>query len=148
MPFWWSTFHSARPIGRQAVHSRPRVARAVEAARHVAEIAPTSLGSASIDSEALASLRHFDVMERAAISGPLQKTQRRARRGLETELIWATARAAQQTGRRPEEVWAEALRDWLANREPSAAPPPPSFEVRRRQVWSDIELTLAGLRAS
>jgi hypothetical protein len=48
----------------------------------------------------------------------------------------------------PEEVWAEALRDWLANRQPARAPYPQSFETRRKQAWLDIELTLAGLRAS
>ncbi|MGO8948526.1 MAG: hypothetical protein ACLQUY_12875 [Ktedonobacterales bacterium] len=147
MSFWWTTLHSAHSA-RQAVHSRPRVAQAAEAARHAVDIAPVSLGSARIDSESQASLRHFDAMERAAISGPLHKARRRARRGLETELIWATARAAQETGRQPEEVWAEALRDWLANREPGTILRPPSFEVRRQQVWRDIELTLAGLRAS
>jgi hypothetical protein len=48
----------------------------------------------------------------------------------------------------PEEVWAEALRDWLANREPVPAPLPQGFEARRQQAWIDIELTLSGLRAS
>ncbi len=147
MPFWWSTRHSGHYSARQAVHSRPRVARAVEAARQAASIAPMNLGSAVVDSEALAILPHFDVIERAAISGPLHKAQRRARRGLETELIWATARAAQQTGRRPEEVWAEALRDWLTNRESETAIRPLSFEARRQQGWRNIELMLAGLRA-
>jgi hypothetical protein len=120
----------------------------VQAARQVGELVPVSLGSASVDSEGLASLHHFEAMERAAISGPLHKTQRRAQRGLETNLIWATARAAQKAGRLPEEVWAEALRDWLANRDVMPAPRPVNFEVRRQQVWNDIELTLAGLRAS
>ena len=143
MSFWWPS-HPAR----RAVHSRPRVARAAQAARAVGELAPVSLGSASVDSEGLASLHHFEAMERAAISGPLHKSQRRAQRGLETDLIWATARAAQKAGRHPEEVWAEALRDWLANREVLPAPRPVTFEVRRQQVWNDIEVTLAGLRAS
>jgi hypothetical protein len=143
MLFRWTS----RPA-RRAVPSRPRVARAVEAARHVVEMVPVGLGSASIASEILTPLRHFEAMERAVISGPLHKAQRRARRGLETELIWATARAAQQTGRMPEEVWAEALRDWLANREPARVPLPQGFEARRQQAWLDIELTLSGLRAS
>ena len=143
MPFWW-TLRSAR----QPVHSRPRVQRAIQAARDASELAPVSLGSASIDAEALTSLRHFDVIERAAISGPLHKSQRRAKRGLETELIWATARAAAKAGRCPEEVWAEALRDWLASREAPTVQRPQSFEWRRQQVWSDIDLTLAGLRVS
>jgi hypothetical protein len=143
MLFRWTSRPARRPVP-----SRPRVARAVQEARHAVEMVPVALGSASIASESLIPLRHFEVMERAAISGPLHKAQRRARRGLGTELIWATARAAQQTGRMPEEVWAEALRDWLANREPAQAPSPPSFESRRRQAWLDIELTLAGLRAS
>jgi hypothetical protein len=103
--------------------------------------------------ESIAALRHFDAVERAAISGPLHKAQRRAKRGLGTDLIWATARAAKQEGRQPEEVWAEALRDWLASREEAEAteapaPRPRSLEAKRQQVWRDIELTLAGLRAS
>ncbi len=128
MRFWWRP-QSARPAregrqARQTAHSRPRVARAVEAARQAgAAMSPVSLGSASVDvasmagMESIAALRHFDAVERAAISGPLHKAQRRAKRGLGTDLIWATARAAKQEGRQPEEVWAEALRDWLASRE-------------------------------
>jgi hypothetical protein len=60
----------------------------------------------------------------------------------------ATARAAHETGRLPEEVWAEALRDWLARLEEVASARPLALETRRQTVWRDIEETLRALRAS
>lgn len=106
----------------------------------------SGLGSARV--EGAASWR-FEVIERAAATGPLQKAARRAERGLNPSLLWATARAARDAGRRPEEVWAEALGNWLAVQQMNAAPVarPRTQESRRQLAWRDIEETLSVLRA-
>jgi hypothetical protein len=135
---------------RERVVSRPRVSRAIQAARLARPDAQASLGSAVALSPI--TLPHLDAINRAAVSGPLHKANRRARRGLAPDLVWATARAAQQLGRQPEEVWAEALRDWLTARQesmpaPSAIQLPRPIETRRRQVWLSIDETLSALRA-
>jgi len=100
--------------------------------------------------------------ERAAPAG-VAKASRRARHGLTTTLLRATAEAAEALGRAPEEVWAEALNVWLANQEALAeamsaaddmAPTRASaghtrpMEVRRQETWSEIDATLSALRAS
>ncbi len=135
---------------RERVASRPRVSRAIQAARLARTDEYASLGSAVALSPI--TLPHLDAIERAAVSGPLHKANRRARRGLSPDLVWATARAAQQLGRQPEEIWAEALRDWLTARQASApvapvAQLPRPIETRRRQVWLSIDETLSALRA-
>lgn len=135
---------------RERVVSRPRVSRAIQAARQARPDAEASLGSAVALSPI--TLPHLDAINRAAVTGPLHKANRRARRGLAPDLVWATARAAQQLGRQPEEVWAEALRDWLTARQestpvPSATQLPRPIETRRRQVWLSIDETLSALRA-
>jgi hypothetical protein len=128
---------------RQRVESRPRVARAVEAARLVREGIMSDQASAG-------ARRHFEAVERAAATGPLKKVMRRAAHGLSSQLVWETARAAQQAGRRPEEVWAEALGNWLTAQEmtPALAGVPRPVELRRQAVWGEIEDTLRMLRAS
>lgn len=144
MRFWWST----QPLRMERdTKSRPRVARAVEAAHMAQAGVQAGLGSASIDA---VMLRRMEVVERAAVSGPLPKAVRRAKRGLSPDLLWATARAAREAGRQPEDVWAEALRDWLASREPSweSAGPARGPEARRRALWGEIDDTLDRLRAS
>ena len=143
MRFWWST----RPLRMEReTESRPRVARAVEAARLAQAGVPAGLGSASVD---IVMLRRMEVVERAAVSGPLPKAIRRAKRGLSPDLLWATARAAREAGRQPEDVWAEALRDWLAEREPrSSGSRPHGPEARRHALWGEIDETLERLRAS
>ncbi len=140
MRFWWSD-RSDRRGARVPVASRPRVARAVQAAQ------AAGLGSAAVDA---AALRHFDAIERAAASGPLHKARRRAERGLSPTLLWETAKAARETGRRPEEVWAEALSEWLTAQELVAdvSPQPLVFGVRRQQTWHEIESAMQALRAS
>lgn len=140
---------------RERVASRPRVSRAIQAARQASQDEQSSLGSAVALSPI--TLPHLDAIDRAAVSGPLHKANRRARRGLSPDLVWATARAAQQLGRPPEEVWAEALRDWLTARQESTPTPtaaqlpaaqlPRPIETRRRQVWLNIDETLSALRA-
>ncbi len=155
MRFWWSerSYRGERMErvsrrDRGASTSRPRVARAVEAARRVyAE--PAGLGSASAAADAGA-LRHFFAVERAAeVSGPLRRQQaRHERRGLESELLRETARAARASGRTPEQIWAEALRGWLAAYSDEPARISPTLETRRQSVWREIDATLVGLRAS
>jgi hypothetical protein len=141
MRFWWS----ANPL-RSETPSRPRVARAVAEARMAQAGAVRGLGSAGVDT---VMLRQMEAVERAAATGPLRKALRRARRGLSPELLWETARAAREVGRTPEEVWAEALRDWLASQRGEApAPRPAGTGVRRQQIWREIEETMAALRAS
>lgn len=87
------------------------------------------------------------------------KASRRARHGLTTTLLRATAQAAEALGRAPEEVWAEALNVWLANQEaitaadggqPTRAVSGQArpIEVRRQETWSEIDATLSALRAS
>ena len=134
-----------QPRDRAASASRPRVARAIEAAHLAQDGVPR--GVISLRPEAGA-LRYFEAVERAAASGPLQKARQRSRRGLAPELVLATARAAQQIGRRPEEIWAEALRGWLERQDTAPAPIPATLELRRRTVWRDIDVAMAGLRAS
>ena len=90
----------------------------------------------------------FEAIERAAATGPLRKVARRAQRGLHPTLVWETARAARDTGRRPEEVWAEALGNWLAlqQADTTRAVTPRTLETRRQLAWRDIEETLSALR--
>ena len=141
MRFWWNEWHERRRE-RAPVASRPRVALAVQAARSA------GLGSAAADP---AALRHFEAIERAAASGPLHKARRRAERGLSPTLLWETAKAARASGRRPEEIWAEALGEWLLAQRiiPDEAPRrPATLGIRRQQTWREIETAMQSLRAS
>lgn len=153
MRFWWSERSERHDRSersprheRGASACRPRVAGAVAAAKRVyAE--PAGLGSASALDDAGA-LRHFFAVERAAeVSGPLRRRARHERRGLEPELLRETARAARTSGRTPEQIWAEALRGWLAAYSDEPARLSPTLETRRQSVWREIDATLAGLRA-
>lgn len=147
MRLWRSARVGEQTRGRDAM--RERVARAVEAARMAQAGVPAGLGRATADT---AMARRMEAAERAAVTGPLEKARRRAARGLAPELVWATARAAHEVGRRPEEVWAEALRDWLVSRELVATSKtsglPRRVETRRQRCWHEIETTLQALRAS
>ncbi len=135
---------------RQRSHSRPRVARAAEAARIAQEGVGRSLGSAT----AGAGVMLTPVMTTPAFAPILTPAFRMdtveasPARGLAPELVLATSRAAQALGRAPEEVWAEALRAWLGSdgSTPRAARPAVQ-EVRRAQTWSQIDATLHELRA-
>jgi hypothetical protein len=127
--------------GQQREQARPRVARAVEAARLA------QAGVVSVPRMASAA-RHFEAVQRAAATGPLAKVARRTERGLPQRLVLATARAAREAGRLPEEVWAEALGDWLALREETSVARLRTLEPRRQAVWHDIEETMRLLRAS
>ncbi len=141
MSMRWLRWPRQRQQLREREAARPRVTRAAEAARLAREgmVSAPRLASAA---------RHLEAIERAAASGPLAKTARRAGRGLPPQLVLATARAARETGRLPEEVWAEALCDWLSHREEATLSRPRALETRRQTVWRDIEETLRVLRAS
>lgn len=142
MHFWWSEWSLPK-----APRTRPRVAQAVAAARMAQAGASRGLGSARVD---VAIAHSMEVVERAAASGPLKKATRRAQRGLSPDLLWATARAARESGREPEEVWAEALRTWLASRETCReqdAKRPRTADGKRQRIWEEIDDTLEALRA-
>lgn len=131
---------------RRAEPSRPRVAQAMARA-HMAQAGVNSgLGSASATGGVS---WQFEAIERAASTGPLRKVARRAQRGLHPTLLWETARAARDAGRQPEEVWAEALGNWLALQQADTArvAAPRTLETRRQLAWRDIEETLSALRA-
>lgn len=142
MRFWWSR---AQRRDRAATASRPRVAQAAQAAWSA------GLGSATVD---MGALRHFEAIERAATSGPLHKARRREARGLAPGLLWQTARAARRVGLRPEEVWAEALGEWLAAQDLVAEVTgesswrPAILNPKRLQTWHEIEAAMQALRAS
>jgi hypothetical protein len=145
MHFWWSEWSLPKA---PRTPTRPRVTQAVEAARMAQAGVKRGLGSARVD---VAIAHSMEVVERAAASGPLKKATRRAQRGLSPDLLWATARAARESGREPEEVWAEALRTWLASRETNSdqgVQRPRSADGRRQRIWEEIDDTLEALRAS
>ena len=137
--------------GHTEEETRPQVKRAVEEARLAQAGIPRGLGSATV----LPGVQwHLEGMQRPTVAAPRllreQSAPRRKRRTLTQQLLWTTARAAQQLGRQPEEVWAEALHNWLAGQEALEvpAPRPRGLETRRQLVWHDIEATMAALRAS
>lgn len=122
--------------------SRPRVARAAEAAR-------VARATASVDAG-----DEMARVWRARESGPLwtnRHTSARAEAGLSSSLLWATAHAARASGREPEEIWAEALGAWLTEREQGGMAGARERRVpdgRRMQTWQAIDATLGQLRAS
>jgi hypothetical protein len=116
------------------------VARAIEAARlaQAGIVSAPRLASAG---------RHLAAVERAP-DGLIAQAVRRAERGLAPQLVLAAARAAREAGRPPEEIWAEALHDWLTLREERSIMRLPTTDARRQSVWRDIEDTMQVLRAS
>jgi len=144
MRFWWQP---RIQNGREAV--RPRVASAVAAARQAGTTTLAGLGSARVD---YGLMRQFEAMDRAAQTQrtpPVsQLPERSARHIVNRDLVWATARAARNAGRTPEEVFAEALHNWLLEQDTLPAPRPATLEVRRQQTWSEIDRVLHGLRTA
>ena len=66
-------------------------------------------------------------------------------------LMRAAMLAAREAGRRPDEVWEEALAAWLLAREaetPPAERRPAPQGARRQAAWGEIEATVRALRAS
>jgi len=70
---------------------------------------------------------------------------------LPSALVRESLRAARDAGRTVEEIWAEALGDWLTSQNESFEP---SLEqhlgriYKRQRVWGEIDDTLHELRAS
>lgn len=122
--------------------ARPRVARAVEAARMAQAGVTRGMDSAMAGLEALLApaipVAHANVSLGSSMA--LQ---------LPPALMRETTRAAWLTGRRPEDVLEEALADWLAGYEsaPMAAISP-LRATNRQHSWGEIEDTLRALRAS
>jgi hypothetical protein len=66
-------------------------------------------------------------------------------------LMRAAVLAAHEAGRRPDEVWEEALAAWLLAREVETSPAerqPALHGARRQEAWGEIEATVRALRAS
>ena len=66
-------------------------------------------------------------------------------------LMRAAMLAAREAGRRPDEIWEEALSAWLLAREVETAPaerPPALRGAHRQAAWGEIEATVRALRAS
>jgi hypothetical protein len=131
--------------GQAARRSRPRVAQAIQAARAVQMTQPAQSawagGGWSVDARELGGLIRYSARSQ------------RAGTGLSPTLLRATARVARAGGLRPDEVWAEALRDWLVVRELTEDEPVGhqarvSPDLRRTLAWQAIDATLGELRAS
>lgn len=149
--------------------TRPRVARAVEAA-HLAhlsaqttlgQMAPAlSLGSAEVAIEQVgwAHTSPDGVAGRAtttARAGALAAVDaaapaRREEFGEIGALIERAEQTAHDLGRSRAQMWEEALQAWLETQgeEVRPAPRPWLFEARRQRVWGEIEQTLNALRTA
>lgn len=153
------------PRGRLAHRSRPRVARAIAEAAQAARTTPAPQATpaphrmASVEAlttgtqviwaeDLFASPTPFGVF-----ASPHGARERHLAGGVSPSLLWATSRAAQASGRQPEEVWAEALRNWLTVQDLAAAEAAPDQpherpDPRRERAWRAIDATLHALRAS
>ena len=140
----------APPVrGRSRVQSRPRVTNAAAAAHRAQAGAGGALGSSTAGVGAVVRLPAVRRIERAGLGSAVAVGE------ISPSLLHATMQAARQSGRSPEDIWEEALRDWLVDRwttwteaRESGAARPPVQEQRRQQAWHDIEATLHALRAS
>lgn len=131
-----STLHSS---------ARPRVARAVQAARLAQAGVTRGMDSAMAGLEALLAptVPATSVTRMNAGLGSSMAVQ------LPSALMRETTRAAWLTGRRPEDVLEEALADWLAGYESApVAALSPLRAAGRQSSWGEIEETLRALRAS
>ncbi len=130
--------------GRQRTHSRPRVARAAEAARSAqtemsggyrAQLGSSWAGASlllAVDSGARAVGRGGGPQGAMLAASPA--------------LLLAAARASNRT---VEDVWEEALTAWMAGgSEPRHTRPAGQTAERRYHVWREIDQTLGALRAS
>lgn len=131
-----------RPCGRN--QSRPRVSRAVEQARLAQTGVEYGLGGASAGIAAFVAPSLPLPAKRGGALGSAVALK------LPTVLVRESLRAARDAGRTIEEVWAEALGDWLTQNESFQ----PSLEqhlgriYKRQRVWGEIDDTLHELRAS
>ena len=156
--------------GRVSAQSRPRVANAGQAAR-LAQLGALDGGPRALRGRGAhdeASLGSAYASTSAAYFAPVAATvaaeapqwrghesseqEDTAAHGATPTLLRATAQVAQTLGRAPEEVWTEALENWLASqREAQASIATPRArlrEVRRQETWLSIDDTLQALRVS
>ncbi len=132
-----------RPRGRN--QSRPRVSRAVEQARMAQSGIEYGLGGASAGIAAFVSPSAPIPPKRGGALGSAVALK------LPSALVRESLRAARDAGRTVEEIWAEALGDWLTSQDQSFEP---SLEqhlgriYKRQRVWGEIDDTLHELRAS
>lgn len=125
--------------------ARPRVARAVQAARMAQAGVTRGMDSAMAGLEALLAptIPATSARRVNASLGSSMAVQ------LPSALMRETTRAAWLTGRHPEDVLEEALSDWLAGYESApVAALAPMRAVGRQNSWGEIEETLRALRAS
>ena len=131
-----------RPRGRN--QSRPRVSRAVEQARMAQAGVEHGLGGASAGIAAFVAPPVSAPARRGGALGSAVALK------LPSALVRESLRAARDAGRTIEEVWAEALGDWLTQNESLQ----PSLEQHlgrvytRQRAWGEIDETLHRLRAS
>ncbi|HET9111887.1 MAG TPA: hypothetical protein VFN78_13745 [Ktedonobacterales bacterium] len=149
--------------------TRPRVARAVEAA-HLAhlsaqttlgQMAPAfSLGCAMVATEqvrwahttpgAVTGRANAQARGNALATVAAAEPARREEFGEIGALIERAEQTAHDLGRSRAQMWEEALRVWLETQgeEVHPAPRPWLFEARRQRVWGEIEQTLSALRTA
>ncbi|MBF6590460.1 MAG: hypothetical protein IVW57_07995 [Ktedonobacterales bacterium] len=156
-------FGRGRREGRERVHSRPRVASAASAAR-AAQTAPegykaeyggqwessAAVGMGGAHSGGLGSATAGVAAYLMPGVGGGSLVARADASTFPPALMRAALQAARAAGRAPEEIWSEALHDWLLTRETETGGGLPAlFQAPRRQhVWSEIEATVRALRAS
>jgi hypothetical protein len=132
-----------RPRGRN--QSRPRVSRAVEQARMAQANVEHGLGRASAGIAAFVSPAPSLPARRSAALGSAVALK------LPKALVRESLRAARDAGRTVEEIWAEALGEWLTSQNESFEP---SLDqqmgriYKRQRVWGEIDATLHEMRAS
>jgi hypothetical protein len=131
-------------VAHSTLHSsaRPRVARAVQAARMAQAGVTRGMDSAMAGLEALLAPTVPATRVNTGLGSSVAVQ-------LPPALMRETTRAAWLTGRRPEDVLEEALADWLAGYE--SAPVVALSPLRatgRQNSWGEIEETLRALRAS
>ncbi len=133
-----------------ASSARPRVARAVQAARMAQAGVTRGMDSAMAGLEALlAPTIPATTVTRTTVTRMNTSLGSSMAVQLPSALMRETTRAAWLTGRRPEDVLEEALSDWLAGYESApAAALSPMRAAGRQNSWGEIEETLRALRAS
>lgn len=137
---------------RQAV--RPRVARAVEAARLAHAGVARGMRSPSAGLQALIPTRGDEAVSDAGANlgagmaaGMAAGLGSSAATAVPPRVLRAAMQAAHRNGLRLEDVLTEALSDWLgAQLEPPARPA--WLEAGRQRTWGEIDETLRALRAS
>src|SRR5262245_32320475 len=126
-----------RPRGRN--QSRPRVSRAVEQARMAQADVAHGLGGASAGVAAFLAPPPSAAAMRGGALGSAVALK------LPSTLVRESLRAARNAGRTVEEIWAEALGDWLTSQDQSYAPSLEQHMGRiytRQRVWGEIDQAL------